>query len=79
MRNVRLTDAFSWICESCGVMNFNHPVCDHLTEKEFNELFNAHSQDGNGAYIERPPTIVVCPLCRESFETELEHLEELEG
>ena len=79
MKKVILQDAFAWICESCGKMNYSHPVADRMSEEDLNEVLNVCSPDGDGAYVERPPTIVACSLCRESFETEMEYLEELDN
>lgn len=78
MRKVELMDAFAWACGSCGKMNYVHAVADYISEEQFNEEFNACTPEGTGAFIERPPTLVVCPLCKESFQTTLEEMEELD-
>jgi hypothetical protein len=78
MRKAMLTDAFAWVCDSCGHMNYSHTVEQFYTEEEFFSRFKTHTPDGEGAYVAKPPSIVVCPLCRESFETELQTIEEFE-
>lgn len=78
MRSVVLTGAFAWICDSCGVMNYCHTVEQLFSEEDFVNTFGYGTPGGAGAYVEKPPSIVVCPLCKESFETELEEIEELE-
>jgi transcription elongation factor Elf1 len=76
MRKVLLQNAFAWVCDSCGKMNYIHATQDYLTEEQFIKLFEQGTPGGEGAYIDTAPSIVVCPLCKESFETELEELTE---
>lgn len=73
MRKAQLIPTFSWICESCGAMNHCHHVITRLTEAEEQAL---REEYGIGQFEEgeftQAPSIVVCPHCKESFETELE-------
>lgn len=79
MRSVVLTEAFAWVCNSCGAINYSHCVEQFLSEEEFELEFGSNSPGGQGVYLTKPPSIVVCNLCKESFETELEGIEEFEG
>lgn len=67
MRIAQLLEAYAWICDSCGIMNYVHPVLRHMTEQQLNEEYSASTEGGDGAYVEVPPSIVVCPHCKESF------------
>ncbi len=54
-------------------MNYCHPVITRLTEEQEDELREAM---GIGSFEEgdfvQAPSIVVCPHCKESFETNLD-------
>jgi hypothetical protein len=69
MRVAELFEVFAWICDSCGTMNYVHPVIKVISEEQLNNEYNARSEDGGGAIVETHPSIVVCPLCKESFQT----------
>ena len=76
MRKAILGHAYYWICESCGAMNHVHPVIETLSEEQraaFAEFLEIDANEPVEAL--RHPSIVVCPLCKESFETELEELD----
>jgi rubrerythrin len=73
LRVAQLLDAYAWVCDSCGIMNYVHPVIRHVTEEQLQEQFDTTTDEGIGAYVESPPSIVVCPHCKECFESVLIH------
>lgn len=76
MRKAILNQSFSWICESCGAQHFVHPVVHNATKEEKAAIMELMQIEGaEDIELYRHPSIVVCPLCRESFETELDQEE----
>lgn len=73
MRKAILNQSFSWVCESCGAQHHVHPVVHTATKEELAAIMEAMQiEDAKEIELYRHPSIVVCPLCKESFETELE-------
>jgi hypothetical protein len=73
MRKAILTESFAWVCESCGAMNHVHAILLPLTPEQLQEIMESIEIDDDAEISAiTHPSIVVCPLCKESFETVLE-------
>lgn len=71
IRKIELHQAFFWICDDCGIHNFERAVLYESSDEEINELKGELGvQPWEDGVLVTTPQKVKCTFCRSEFETE---------